>query len=205
MMTRNFGIRGMMAGSGAGGPATSIAAGATALGNLTFADGADLIMGTGGQILADPSAAANPGYAFRGQDTHGLTVISSVPRICASGSSMLNVSASGVIPQTVLTQQVTTGITASTTQSQGQGALQTTRNVFTIDTVANANDVVTMPTAVAGTVLFIANRGANTLQIFPASGDNFQGTAVNGSITLAAGAEAIYAAVDSTVWVRILN
>jgi hypothetical protein len=66
------------------------------------------------------------------------------------------------------------GITASTTQSQGQRPL--TKDINIITTVANVNDVVTMPSAVPGRVIYIANNptsGTNLLQIFPASGEEF--------------------------------
>jgi hypothetical protein len=66
--------------------------------------------------------------------------------------------------------------------------------------VANANDVVTLPSAGAGMRIKIRNNGANTLQIFPASGDNINGTGVDASVTLAAGASVTYDTADSTNW-----
>lgn len=95
-------------------------------------------------------------------------------------------------------QQVTTGITASTTQSQGQGAL--TSSVNEISTCANDNDTVTLPssTALSDNVLVI-NNGANTLQVFPASGDNL-GNGVNASTTIAAGSLKRFVSYDATNW-----
>ncbi|KKK86735.1 hypothetical protein LCGC14_2760270, partial [marine sediment metagenome] len=52
------------------------------------------------------------------------------------------------------------GLTASTTQSQGQGAL--TAQINEVDTCANDGDTVTLPTAVAGTAIEIINNGAET-------------------------------------------
>lgn len=91
----------------------------------------------------------------------------------------------------------TAGITASTTQSQGQQVLTT--DINEISTVANANDVVTMPTAVAGMIIRIFNNGANTLQIFPSSGDDL-GAGVNTSVTLTAGSNVTYISYDATNW-----
>lgn len=89
-------------------------------------------------------------------------------------------------------------ITASTTQSQGEQQL--TKSVNEIGTCANPNDVATMPDARGGARCVVINNGANTLQLFPASGDDL-GAGVNISITLAAGAVGNYIAYDSTTWV----
>lgn len=92
---------------------------------------------------------------------------------------------------------VTAAITASTTQTQGQGAL--TKEVNNVSTCANANDTVTLPAAVAGRRVTIFNNGAQTLQIFPASGDNL-GAGVDTAATLAAGSNRSYVAYDATNW-----
>lgn len=92
---------------------------------------------------------------------------------------------------------VTTGITASTTQTQGQGAITT--EIAVVATVANANDTVTLPSAEPGVPCFVVNNGANTLKIFPASGDDL-GAGVNTSTTLAAGSNRKFVAIDTTNW-----
>jgi len=92
---------------------------------------------------------------------------------------------------------VTAGITASTTQTQGQGAL--TSEINEVATCANVNDTVTLPTAVAGRRVTVINNGAQTLQIFPASGDNL-GAGVDTATTLAAGSVVTYVAYNSTNW-----
>lgn len=89
------------------------------------------------------------------------------------------------------------GITASTTQTQGQQPL--TRNLNEVSTVGNANDVVTLPGAYESAEIKIINNGANVLQIFPASGDNL-GAGVNNSTTLASGSNITFVAYDSTNW-----
>lgn len=94
-------------------------------------------------------------------------------------------------------RSTTAGITASTTQTQGQGALTSWLNE--VATVANANDTVTLPAAVAGKEVVVCNNGANTLQIFPASGDNL-GAGLNTATTLAAGSNVTYVAYDATTW-----
>lgn len=91
-------------------------------------------------------------------------------------------------------------ITASTTQTQGNGPL--TSEVNEVSTVANANDTVTLPTAAAGMRCVVINNGVNTLRIFPASGDNL-GAGVDTATTLASGSNVVYQAYDATNWESI--
>lgn len=101
-------------------------------------------------------------------------------------------------------------IIASTTQTQGQMALTRCLNIVT--TVANINDVVTLPHIPAygglstasssiGTHFFIKNNGANTLQIFPAAGHKIDGGATNASITLAASAKLTLIIKSDEEWI----
>ena len=96
-----------------------------------------------------------------------------------------------------LIHSVESGITASTTQSQGQQPL--TKDINEISVVANASDVVTMPSAVAGLRIIIINNGANLLQVYPALGDDL-GAGVNTSTSLAVGGIIEYVSYDLTNW-----
>jgi len=99
---------------------------------------------------------------------------------------------------THLQRSVTAGIVASTTQTQGEGALVS--DINEVATVANTNDTVTLPSAVTGYEIKVFNNGANVLQVFPASGDDINGTGVDTAVTQAVGDNLIYAAYDSTNW-----
>ena len=96
------------------------------------------------------------------------------------------------------------GITASTTQTQGNGAL--TNDVNQVATVANANDTVTLPSITsasgAGNRVTIINNGANTLQVFPASGDDL-GAGPDASTTIAAGDVLEFMGIDATTWTKV--
>ena len=92
---------------------------------------------------------------------------------------------------------VNAGITASVTQTQGNGALTAQTNEISV--CANPSDTVTLPTAVAGLRIVVMNNGANTLQIFPASGDNL-GVGVDTSTTLQSGEVVFFEAYDTTNW-----
>ena len=86
---------------------------------------------------------------------------------------------------------------ASTTQTQGNGSL--TADINVVSTVANDGDTVTLPTAADGLDVTIINKGANELQIFPASGDNL-GNGLNTSIKLEVNEDVRFVGVDATNW-----
>jgi len=94
----------------------------------------------------------------------------------------------------------TATITASTNQAQNQGPL--TAEINEISVCANANDAVTLPVALAGRRCTIINNGAQTLRVWPATGDD-AGAGANTVITLAAGDMIRMEAYDGTNW-RVL-
>ncbi len=96
-----------------------------------------------------------------------------------------------------LLSDVNSGLTASTTQTQGNGAL--TADVNEVSTVGSADDTVTLPTAVIGRKVAIINNGANQLRIFPASGDNL-GQGADTAVALASGSNIVFLAFDVTNW-----
>lgn len=162
-------------GSGGGGNATAGTGNGGNGGNLT------ITAGSGGT-----SAGGTPG-------TDGIISIqtNSVERIQVNNNGLS-------ITSGHLKRTVTSNITASTTQTQGNGAL--TSDINHISTVANTNDTVTLPNAEAGMEIMIFNRGANTLRIFPASGDDL-GAGVDTSSTLAANGNVRYVSYDATNWI----
>ena len=96
------------------------------------------------------------------------------------------------------TFDVTVGVTAHTGSSQGDGAISST--FVEISVCANAGDAVTLPTAAAGKLVVIANNGANSADVFPASGDAIDGASANAAKALAAGANRIHICQDGTDW-----
>ena len=94
------------------------------------------------------------------------------------------------------------GLIASTTQDQGEGAL--TAQINEISTVANNGDTVTLPPAVTGVEIEIIHNGAETLRIFPASGDDLGlGTgALTSFEELEANERVKFVAYDTTNWAK---
>ncbi len=159
--------------------------------NLQFCGGGDGSETRGSYLSVNGNEhASNPGVVsvIAGAVTGGEI------RLKTGGANRVVITDSGyvIIPSE-------TSITASTTQTQGQRPL--TAHINIVSTVANANDTVTLPPALAGLLeVYIRNNGAQILQIFPASGDNINGTGVNASVTLAAGASVTYRTADTTNW-----
>lgn len=95
----------------------------------------------------------------------------------------------------------TAGITASTTQTQGNGALTTEVNEVSI--VANDNDTNTLPTASVGWEVTIVNNDATEYsQLFPASGDNL-GEGVDTATDIGPSGYRKYIAYDATNWEQV--
>ena len=83
------------------------------------------------------------------------------------------------------------------------GASQLSYDFNNVSVVANANDSVTLPDASSNLWCWVCNSGANTLQVFPSTGDDL-GAGVNTSITLAAGAKAMWWCLDGGTWLRFI-
>lgn len=94
-----------------------------------------------------------------------------------------------------------TGITASTTQSQGQQPLTT--RVNNVATVGTSGDVVTLPAAEPGLWVVVRNSGANSMQVFPASGDAINALGTDAAISIAASTTRVFFGVSTTLWVTI--
>lgn len=114
------------------------------------------------------------------------------------GVLKIRIAGASIRLENILERETLAGITASTTQTQGQGALLD--DINEVSTVANANDTVTLPVAGAGRKITIINNGVNTLRIFPASGDDL-GAGVDTATTLAAGSNTTFSAYNATNWV----
>lgn len=102
----------------------------------------------------------------------------------------------------IVDSETHTGITAGTTQTQ-VGGFQLLSSHNEVATVGTTNDTVVAPLAVAGRKLTILNNGANTLQIFPAVGDDI-GAGVDTAITLAAAGKLWFVSYDATTWTQFV-
>lgn len=97
----------------------------------------------------------------------------------------------------LISLDVNATITASTSQSQGNGSLSAQINEVSV--VVNPNDTVTLPLAITGIEITIINKGANILQIFPASGDDL-GLGTDNPTTIEPNKSVEYLAYDDDTW-----
>lgn len=165
-----------------------------------FAEGWFDDLTAGNSVSAGDGSVTAPGFKFAGDTNNGLYRIGADNWALAVGSikalELLDTGSGNA----VFYWEVASGITASATQTQGQQPLLSSYNE--ISTVTTTNDVVTLRTAAAGLKQTVVNNGANTLQIFPASGDDL-GAGVDTSTTLAAGDSITFFAIDATNWATI--
>lgn len=132
--------------------------------------------------------------------------VTDATNVAAAGALMTDGSASmsGDLQMgaaTFVLKSTTAGITASTTQTQGERPLISELNQVSI--VANANDVVTLPSAAVGKQCIVANDGANDLQIFPASGDQIAALDVDASTVASSTGRITFMAYNTTNWIIV--
>lgn len=95
------------------------------------------------------------------------------------------------------TFSTTNNVTAGT-NAQGQGALTTDINVIT--TAAANPSGVTLPTATQGRKILIVNKGANAVNVYPATGATIDGLSVNAAISLPVNGLLEFNASSTTQW-----
>lgn len=101
---------------------------------------------------------------------------------------------------------VTTGLTADVGSSQGDGAITLGAGVTTASyyysTVATTGDAATLPGAAAGVLIRIFNDGAESMDVFPASGDDL-GQGADTAVAITAGAFKTFIGKDANTWSEI--
>lgn len=119
------------------------------------------------------------------------------------GTGSLVFNSAPTISQIALTNS--SGITAGT-NAQGQGVLTETFNVIT--TAAASPSGVTLPTPTAATgarPVIIVNKGANPINVYPASGGTIDALAANASIQIAVGGMMMFWSASTTQWYSSIN
>lgn len=119
--------------------------------------------------------------------------------VWAGGNTMKPVS--DILDSSITT---TTGITAYAGGGQANAtALTTTHNV--IGTVATGADSVKLPAAVVGRVIFVANIGANSAQVFGQTDETINAVASATGVALAATKNAMFWCAEAGKWRMILT
>lgn len=97
-------------------------------------------------------------------------------------------------------------VTATAGGSQSTSQILTANSVNDIGTVTTTNDSVSLPTTSAATlpmVIFVGNRGANTMKVFAQGSDVIQATAGATGVTVASGTNAVYFCAYQGYWREI--
>jgi hypothetical protein len=103
------------------------------------------------------------------------------------------------------TQSFTNGITAFAGGGQASAVALTTC-INRITTVGTAADSVKLPAAVAGLSIYVANAAAaNSLNVFPATGDAINALAANAAFAIAANKTATFVCANAGQWHAILS
>ena len=157
------------------------------------------------QFVVAPGAVQNnvsaPDLGFGDGDTGVMqTVDDTVALVAGANLAVRYAEASGSIIQT---NSSDVALTASVTQTQ-VGGLALLDSYNEIATVANEGDALTAFDVFQGSRLIVINNGANGLQLFPASGDNF-GAGVDASVTISANSVGVFLGRDSTNWDPLQN
>jgi hypothetical protein len=97
---------------------------------------------------------------------------------------------------------VSAAVTAGT-NAQGQGALTADLNVIT--TASASPSGATLPTPLAGRILVVVNKGANAVNVYPASGGTIDAIAANSPISLPVGGWMEFNASSATQWYSTFN
>lgn len=164
--------------------------------NSNIANGGVItISGVGGLSIPAGTTAERPAGAtgmIRFNSENGVLEIYSGGVWGGGGAlfSSIAVSSATVFP-------TTTGLTATGSDQAGALGLSVDYNIVT--TVA-ASTGVRLPTAVAGRRIIVTNRGANTLNVYPATGGVIDSLATNAATTVAAGKSSSFVATSGTQW-----
>lgn len=189
--------------------ATTIAATKGGTGLTTYAQG-DILYASAANTLAALAAAATgnvlisgttPSWGKVGLTTHVSGTLgvtnggTGVTTSTGSGANVLGTSPTITTP--VITFSTSNAVTAGT-NAQGQGALTSDLNVITTAT-ANPSGV-TLPTATQGRHVKIVNKGANPINVYPATGAQIDALAANASIQIPVNGELLFWASSTTQW-----
>jgi len=159
---------------------------------ILYANGTDVIPGQDyipSLTLGSALPVTSGGTGVTTSTGTGSVVLSAAPTLTSPSLSAETFSTSA---------SVTAG-----TNAQGQGALTSDYNVIT--TAAANPSGVTLPAATTGRRVVVVNKGANPINVYPATSAYIDGNAINASIQIIANGVMIFNASSATQWYSSYN
>lgn len=150
---------------------------------------------TYGRVTAGTSPTTFAGYAI--SDT-SANLAAAITDETGSGALVFGTSPSLSTPALAGETFSTTANVTAGTNAQGQGALTSDHNVIT--SAATNPSGVTLPTATTGRRILISNRGANPVNVYPATGGTIDALGANTSIQIPVNGMMLFYASSATQW-----
>jgi hypothetical protein len=157
-------------------------------------------------VSAGTGISVTPGAGTLSIANTGVTAIAGttnqITASAATGSVTLSLPAAVILPGSLT---VTTGTSLSTTASitatgSSQGTATALTTTYNIITSASAGTGVILPTASAGLLVTIVNRGANFVNLYPATGATMDGLPANNPIQIPVNGTITLEAASTTSW-----
>jgi len=140
----------------------------------------------------------------RGQDATLLTKVDTTTQVIAGTALTGGGALSGDVTLNVDTATLQAAFTAVDSVTAGTGPAvgvnPQTANFIHVSVVANVGDCITMPASSAGAYHLVANDGANSMDIYPASGGAINAGATDAAAALAAGGRAYFVYQTTNKW-----
>ncbi len=155
-------------------------------------------------VTNELSSATNPAFAFVSDDDTGIgrSAADALSLIAGAIEAVRYTEASNDV---IVANDNNVGLTADVGSAQGNGVITSSYNVYS--TVGTAGDAATLPaTFVVGTTIYVKNDAAtNSMDVFPASGDD-AGAGANTAVAVAAGDFAVFfATAASATWTKLMG
>jgi len=159
---------------------------------------------TNGAMIARAAPTATvPGLTFNGDVNTGIgSAAADAVSVISGGVEAMRFTEATSVIQAV---EADVGITANANSSQGDTPLTSSYNVVSV--VATAGDAVTLPAVfIVGTLVYVKNDDATeSMDVFPASGDDAGGGA-DTAVAVAAGDFALFmATAANATWTKLLG
>lgn len=160
-----------------------------------------LTVDTYGRVTAGTTPTTFSGYGISDSSANLFTALTD--KSGTGGTVVFSTSPSLTTPALSAETFSTTNNVTAGTNAQGQGAL--TSDISVITTAAANPSGVTLPTATQGRRIVVINKGANPINIFPATGATVDALAANASIQLPVNGVLEFNASSTTQWYSSFN